>query len=121
MLRGEPLKTVGITLGLAMISMLGACSASSPDTADRLNGAWDCRIGDIYTVFTATVNGNAIMLSNREGTIEAQIVKIDGDDIYLASPAEKEQGLIRFTDDNSFTLRDAVSADRPAYTCKRKN
>lgn len=120
MLKAEFLKNTGIALGLALISMLPGCSSSSPETANRLNGEWDCRIGDAYTVFSIAVNERTVKLSNREGTIDAQIVKVDGDDIYLASPAEKEQGLIRFTDASSFTLQDAGSADRPAYACRRK-
>lgn len=105
----------------ALICLLAGCSSSGPDTATRLNGEWDCKIGDSYTVLRIKTESGTVKLAERDETIAAQIVKVDGTDIYLSSPAEKEQGLIRFADDDTFTLHDSGNPDRPFYTCRRKN
>lgn len=106
---------------LVLICLLASCSSSSSDTAIRLNGEWDCKIRDNYAVLRIKVENGTVKLSERDATIEAQIVKVDGPDIYLSSPVEKEHGRIRFADDNTFTLQDAGNPDRPVYACRRKN
>lgn len=111
------LKACGALLCAALTSLIAGCS-SGPEKL--LNGAWDCKIGDDHTVFRIEVTDRAVKISEREGIIEARIVKVDGKDLYLASPAEKDQGIIRFADDNSFTLQDVARMERPAWACKRK-
>lgn len=127
MRKADLLSSWGGGICVSLICMIAACS-SSPEQQPQgenpgklLNGAWDCKIGDEHKVLRIESANGAIRISEPTGTFEARIVKADGTDLYLASPAEKEPGLIRFTDDNSFTLQDAGNPDRAVYACKRQS